>query len=115
MSRNSKWLPIAAGIAAAVVFGWLFPPFHIHPLTRGTTRSQNKPADVNVEQIATAFWNDRLATGAVAPVDLKLLLDRLNRDPSAAAQTYGRRPGIGGPSCSVGTSTPWAVASVQLG
>lgn len=87
--KLAGWL-VAAGLLLA-----LFPPFHIRPLS-AVNATQAAPGALDVPAFAVRFWNEKLLSPGVPPVEARPLVATLVRNPQLAAQKYGRRAGIGG-------------------
>jgi len=89
-----RWRKPAGWITAAAVLLALFPPFHIRP---HDAVSENEGAGaLDVPAVAERFWNEKLLSPGVRPLDVRPLVAALVQDPARAAEKYGRQAGVGG-------------------
>jgi hypothetical protein len=95
ITEHPRWRKPAGWIAAAAVLLALFPPFHIRPRDAVGVRHEGAGA-LDVTAVAERFWNEKLLSPAVHPVDALPLVTALVEDPARAAEKYGRRAGVAG-------------------
>ncbi len=91
-------LKLAAWALVVAIALLVFPPFHIRRVPSGGGAASIDRGGADVPQLAQKFWNTKLTTPAVPPIDARTLIETLNRNADTAAAKYGRRTGIGGPA-----------------
>jgi hypothetical protein len=87
-------------LASLVVVGGVlavWPPFHIHRLQNSAPGGGESGEALQARRIADRFWNGTLTAGAVNPVDIRSLIELLQKDPEAARREghtadYGGSP-----------------------
>lgn len=95
-SREWRWpVKLAAWTLAAAIVFYIFPPFHIRPLESVRDRAVGVPGAIDVPRFADSFWNGKLVSPAIQPIDAQVLVAAFNENPARAVEKYGRRAGIG--------------------
>lgn len=87
--RYLAWLLVAGSVLA------IWPPLHIHRLPNSAPGRIESPATLQARRIADDFWSGTLAAGAVNALDIRSLVELLQKDP-AAAHRYGHTADYGG-------------------
>jgi predicted lipoprotein len=93
--ERSRWKILTGWLAGAVVVLALFPPFHFRSL-HAVGAAHGDTGAVDVPGFAERFWNAKLVSPGVPPVEAHPLVAALVQDPALAAEKYGRRAGVGG-------------------
>ena len=83
-----------AVILGLAVFFWFMPLFHVVPLE--VTRIEASSGAFDAESFVDEFWDGPLLDSTSASVDVTTLLAAFRQNPSAAADRYGHRLGLGG-------------------
>jgi predicted lipoprotein len=92
-----EWLGPLLWIVGIVALLAIFPPFHIQPLgVAEAKRRAGLAGAIDVSKLAEQFWTAKLVTPGIVPIDAATLVMAVIENPSATAQKYGRRAGIGG-------------------
>jgi hypothetical protein len=83
------WLVVVGGVMA------IWPPLHIHRLRNPAPGQIESRTVLQARGIADGFWRGTLTAGAVTPLDIRSLIELLQKDP-AAAQQVGHTADYGG-------------------
>lgn len=89
LARYLAWLVVAGGVMA------IWPPFHIHRLRDIAPAEIESRTALQARRIADSFWSGTLAADTAKSLDVRALIELLQKDP-AAAQQYGHTADYGG-------------------
>jgi predicted lipoprotein len=87
--RVVRWLITAAAVTGVC---WLFPLFHVVPLS--TVKVQQAAAKFDAAQFAETFWTNQLQPAAEKAIDVKSLLTAIQSDPATAKKKFARSVGL---------------------
>jgi predicted lipoprotein len=99
-------------VAACVVF-WMFPLFHVVRLDE--TQATARETAFHAADFVTKFWNDQLLPSLDAAPDAESVLAALDKDPSSALKSFGRKMGVGRTTLLVIQGTGMVVSNDKKG
>ena len=79
-------------LAAAAVWCWLLPPFHVVSLWK--VQQAEKRAEFDGNAFARNFWDKKLMPATASATDAVKLFAALNKDYAAAQKQSGHTPGF---------------------
>lgn len=92
-----SWLFWGGLLIGGVILLYFVPLFHVVPLDQSNASTGDEPFDAS-EEIET-FWREQLPAVIAGAVAVEQLQAARREDPSAAADRFGHRLGLGGRAC----------------
>lgn len=87
-----KLLPTLVGLAVVVVFGVVFPPFHIRSLK--AVREARESQQFDAAAFAASFWKETLLSATEQATDAAMVLEIISSDPKSVRERFGRTVGV---------------------
>jgi predicted lipoprotein len=80
-------------LVAACVVMWKYPLFHIVRLDEAQATARETAFDA--AELVPTFWKDRLLPSLDDAADAESVLAAIDKDPSSALKSFGRKVGVG--------------------
>ena len=87
-----KAIPALVVLAALVVLGLVFPPFHVRSLK--AVREAQANQQFNAGEFAAIFWTEKLLPSAEQAADAATVLDKISSDPKSVREQFARTVGV---------------------